>query len=66
MYLDRLKDSIPEMPWEVADRLVQQFGVVRRDVETLIGLDEYEGLALKYFEEVTQGEERIGKKALNW
>ena len=54
------------MPWEAADRLVQQFGVVRRDVETLIGLDEYDGLALKYFDQVTRGEEKIGKKALNW
>jgi aspartyl-tRNA(Asn)/glutamyl-tRNA(Gln) amidotransferase subunit B len=66
VYLDRLRGSIPEMPWDVVDRLVQQYGVTQRDLETLVGLDEYEGKGLRYYEDVTQGNEKIRKKALNW
>lgn len=54
------------MPWESVDRLVGQYDVAKRDVETLVGLDEYEGKGLQYYEEVTGGEAKIGKKALNW
>lgn len=46
--------------------MVKQFDLPRRDVETLVGLDEYEGQGLRYYEAVAQGDLKIGKKALNW
>lgn len=38
----------------------------KREVETLMSLDEYHAQGITYFEEVTQGDAMIGKRALNW
>lgn len=65
-YLDTLRSQIPEMPWDTVERLTAEFGLVKRDVETLVALDEYEGKGVAYFEQVVQGDEQIGKKASNW
>lgn len=54
------------MPWDTVQRLTAEFGVVKRDVETLVALDEYEGKGVAYFEQVVQGDKQIGKKASNW
>jgi aspartyl-tRNA(Asn)/glutamyl-tRNA(Gln) amidotransferase subunit B len=54
------------MPWDTVERLTAEFGLVRRDVETLVALDEYEGKGVAYFEQVVQGDKQIGKKASNW
>lgn len=42
------------------------YGVPKRDVETLVGLEEYGLQGIRYFEEVIGRNEKIGKKALNW
>ncbi|WVQ95200.1 aspartyl/glutamyl-tRNA(Asn/Gln) amidotransferase, B subunit [Kwoniella sp. CBS 9459] len=65
-YLDILKSSLPEMPWEIVDRLTSTYGVTKRDVETLIGLDEYHALGVRYYEDVVQGDRAIAKRAMNW
>ncbi|GFZ52056.1 carbon-nitrogen ligase with glutamine as amido-N-donor [Saitozyma sp. JCM 24511] len=65
-YLDTLRSQIPEMPWDTVQRLTAEFGVVKRDVETLVALDEYEAKGVAYFEQVVQGDKQIGKKASNW
>ena len=65
-YLDALRRTIPEMLWDTVDRLTGLYGVARRDVETLIGLDEYDAKGVKYYEDVTRGNVELGKKALNW
>lgn len=53
------------MPWETDARLQADYGLSRRDVNTLLSLDEYTGAGVKYFEEVVP-EPKLGKKACNW
>lgn len=54
------------MPWNTVKRLTDFYGVAKRDVDTLLGLDEFEGAGVRYFEEVTGGEAVLGKRAINW
>jgi Asp-tRNA(Asn)/Glu-tRNA(Gln) amidotransferase B subunit len=65
-YMDKLQRELPELPWIMVDRIVEQYGVSQRDVETLLGLDEYHAEGVKYYEEVVQGDSKLGKRALNW
>ncbi|WVR09360.1 glutamyl-tRNA(Gln) amidotransferase subunit B, mitochondrial [Kwoniella sp. DSM 27419] len=65
-YLARLEHTLPEMPWRAVERLTATLGVTKRDVETLIGLDEYHAEGLAYFEEVVRGDKAIAKRAMNW
>jgi aspartyl-tRNA(Asn)/glutamyl-tRNA(Gln) amidotransferase subunit B len=65
-YLDNLRKNLPEMPWDTVDRLTKHYGVSKRDVETLLGLDEFDGAGVRYFEQVTGGEAVLGKRAINW
>ncbi|WVW85339.1 aspartyl/glutamyl-tRNA(Asn/Gln) amidotransferase, B subunit [Kwoniella bestiolae CBS 10118] len=68
IYLDKLRNDLPEMPWEVIKRLTETYGVQKRDVETLIGLDEYNFDGIRYYEDVigVNGDKKIAKKAMNW
>lgn len=55
------------MPWETAARLQATYGLTRRDVDTLLSLDEYTGAGVEYFEAVAPGADaKLGKKACNW
>lgn len=65
-FLDSLRKSLPEMPWVTVKRLTAAYGLDSRDVETLIGLDEYHGAGIAYFEEVVGGDVALGRKASNW
>ncbi|OCF40691.1 glutamyl-tRNA(Gln) amidotransferase subunit B, mitochondrial [Kwoniella heveanensis CBS 569] len=65
-YLGKLLDNLPEMPWETVDRLTSRYGVTKRDVETLIGLDEYHAQGVRYYEDVVRGDQAIAKRAMNW
>ena len=65
-YLGKLTDNLPEMPWETVDRLTSRYGVTKRDVETLIGLDEYHAQGVRYYEDVVRGDQAIAKRAMNW
>jgi aspartyl-tRNA(Asn)/glutamyl-tRNA(Gln) amidotransferase subunit B len=65
-YIEKLKSELPEMPWNTVKRLTDFYGVAKRDVDTLIGLDEFEGAGVRYFEEVAGGEAVLGKRAINW
>ena len=53
------------MPWETDVRLQKDYGLSRRDVDTLLSLDEYGGAGVSYFEAVVP-EPKLGKKACNW
>jgi aspartyl-tRNA(Asn)/glutamyl-tRNA(Gln) amidotransferase subunit B len=64
--LEKVKDNLPEMPWDTVKRLTEVYGVSKKDVETLLGLDEFDGAGVRYFEEVTQGDPKLGKRAINW
>jgi aspartyl-tRNA(Asn)/glutamyl-tRNA(Gln) amidotransferase subunit B len=64
-YLDRLRQDLPDLPWETVKRISETYGVIQRDVETLLGLDEYEATGIRYFEEVTQGDTKLGKRTSN-
>jgi len=57
---------LPELPWDTAERVSREYSVPKRDVETLLGLDEYGASGITYFEEITQGETNLGRKTLNW
>lgn len=65
-YLDELKKVVPEMPWATVARLAKKYHLEHREVETLIGLDEFTGAGVKYFETVAGGDPELGKKASNW
>ncbi|WVQ72704.1 glutamyl-tRNA(Gln) amidotransferase subunit B, mitochondrial [Cryptococcus sp. DSM 104548] len=65
-YLTELKEGLPEMPWESVDRLGREYGVTKRDAETLLGLDEYHASGVAYYEHVVSGHTKIAKKATNW
>ncbi|TXT09206.1 hypothetical protein VHUM_02680 [Vanrija humicola] len=65
-YLDSLRESLPEMPWVTVKRLTAAYGLDSRDVETLIGLDEYTGAGIAYFETVVGNDAALGRKASNW
>lgn len=65
-YLMELQQAQPEMPWDTTIRLVKQYSVGQRDVETLLALDEFDGAGIRYFEEVTLGDVKLGKRAINW
>ena len=65
-YLEKVKADLPEMPWDTVKRLTEYYGVAGRDVETLLGLDEFDGEGVKYFEKVTGGDANLGKRAINW
>ncbi|KAK4689628.1 aspartyl-tRNA(Asn)/glutamyl-tRNA(Gln) amidotransferase subunit B, partial [Tremellales sp. Uapishka_1] len=65
-YLDKLRGSLPEMPWETLERLPREYGIEFREAETLAGLDEYGGAGVAYFEESVGGNRHLGKKAANW
>lgn len=55
------------MPWETATRLQSDYGLTRRDVDTLLSLDEYGGAGVAYFEAVAPSTDpKLGKKACNW
>jgi len=54
------------MPWDTVKRLTKVYGVSKKDVETLLGLDEFDGAGVNFFEEVTQGDPKLGKRAINW
>lgn len=54
------------MPWETVNRICKTYDVPKRDVETLLSLDEYGAAGITYFEEITQGETKLGKRSLNW
>ena len=54
------------MPWQAVDRLTSTYGVTPRDVETLIGLDEYTLKGIRYYEDVSGGDAKLGKRAINW
>lgn len=47
-------------------RLSETYGLDRRDIETLVNLDEYAGGGFAYFEEVAGGDKQLGKKVSNW
>ncbi len=53
------------MPWAAVKRLQAVYGVDKRELETLIGLDEYHLAGLKYFEHVAGGNANHGKRAIN-
>lgn len=65
-YLDKLRASLPELPSDAIARLGATYGLERREVETLISLDEYNGAGIIYFEEVSDGKVELGRKASNW
>ena len=54
------------MPWDTVKRLTEYYGVTKKDVETLLGLDEYDGQGIQYFEEITGGDATLGKRTINW
>lgn len=64
--MTKLQYNLPEMPWDTTTRLMTHYNVGQRDVETLLALDEFDGNGVKYFEEVTGGEAKLGKRAINW
>lgn len=64
--MKNVKNNLPEMPWDTVKRLTEVYGVSNKDVETLLGLDEFDGAGVRYFEEVTQGDPKLGKRAINW
>lgn len=64
-YLDKLQKDLPELPWETVQRISESYGVIQRDVETLLGLDEYDATGIRYFEQVTKGDAKLGKRASN-
>lgn len=45
---------------------MKHYDVAQRDIETLLALDEFEGSGVRYFEEVTGGDAKLGKRAINW
>lgn len=57
---------MPELPEETVARLTSTYGLDRRDVETLIGLDEYTGCGIAFFEDVVSSDTEMGKKVSNW
>ncbi|KAL7422524.1 hypothetical protein Q5752_003172 [Cryptotrichosporon argae] len=63
-HLSQLQRDIPELPWMTIQRLVADHGLSQRDAETLLGLDEYDGRGVAYFEEVSA--KVGGRKAVNW
>ena len=65
-YIGRLRDEVPELPWETIDRICSTYGVQQRDVETLVNLDDMGGKGLRYFDNVVEDDKELGKIALNW
>lgn len=65
-YLESLRAAVPELPWECVARLTSTYGLERRDVETLISLDEYGGAGVTYFESAAGNNGALGKKISNW
>ncbi|BEJ00419.1 hypothetical protein CcaverHIS631_0502760 [Cutaneotrichosporon cavernicola] len=65
-YLQILQDGLPELPWSTVSRLAKTYGLDRRDVETLVHLDEYAGAGAAFFEEAAGGDKHLGKKVSNW
>jgi hypothetical protein len=53
------------MPWGTIKRLVAEYGIAKRDAETLLALDEFEMRGIRYFEDATGGEAKFGKRAVN-
>jgi len=53
------------MPWSAIDRLQSTYGVEKRELETLLSLDEYDAAGLAYFEQVTGGDAKMGNRAIN-
>lgn len=53
------------MPWDTDARLQKEYGLERRDVDTLLSLDEYGGEGVDYFEAVVPTPD-MGKRACNW
>jgi aspartyl-tRNA(Asn)/glutamyl-tRNA(Gln) amidotransferase subunit B len=71
VYLDRLAMDLPELPDTARQRLATEYGVTHTDVDTLLGLDEFHGQGIDYFEAVVKGTGKTdklldGKKAVNW
>jgi aspartyl-tRNA(Asn)/glutamyl-tRNA(Gln) amidotransferase subunit B len=73
-YLDRVTDSLPELPDDVRRRLPEQYGISLADTEVLLSMDDLANTGVTFFEEVVQGinsNERgmsvqAGKQTVNW
>jgi aspartyl-tRNA(Asn)/glutamyl-tRNA(Gln) amidotransferase subunit B len=59
-WIERIRQSLPELPDEKRDRFVKDYGLSAYDAEVLIA----ESASAAYFEEVARG--RDGKTAANW
>lgn len=59
-WIERIKQSLPELPDEKRDRFVKDYGLSAYDADVLIA----ESASAAYFEEVARG--RDGKMAANW
>jgi aspartyl-tRNA(Asn)/glutamyl-tRNA(Gln) amidotransferase subunit B len=59
-WIERIRQSLPELPDEKRDRFVKDYGLSAYDADVLIA----ESASAAYFEEVARG--RDGKMAANW
>lgn len=59
-WIERIRQSLPELPDEKRDRFVKDYGLSAYDADVLIA----ESASAGYFEEVARG--RDGKMAANW
>jgi aspartyl-tRNA(Asn)/glutamyl-tRNA(Gln) amidotransferase subunit B len=60
--LEKVKSELPEMPWDTVKRLTEHYGVAGRDIETLLGLDEFDGQGVEYFENVTGAKQNLASE----
>jgi aspartyl-tRNA(Asn)/glutamyl-tRNA(Gln) amidotransferase subunit B len=61
-WVDRIKDSLPELPSERKARLVKNYGLSDYDAGVLTGEREI----ADYFETAAKGNEKLGKPIVNW
>lgn len=71
--LDRLRDSLPELPDQIRDRLEANYGLKSREADILVKLDETSAVetctsaskgSVSFFEQVAQG--RDARTVANW
>ncbi len=58
--IERLRDSLPELPEEIRERLIGEYGLTPYDASVLVAEPDAPG----YFEAASQG--RNGKRVANW
>ncbi|CAK5269813.1 unnamed protein product [Mycena citricolor] len=64
--VDRIRETMPELPWETRERLLKSYQLTDKDADVLIHLDHGRESAVSYFDQVCSSKSRNPRVVFNW